>query len=130
MREAAGGDPAHYLALVPDRLVAQHVGIDRLDDHGDAAERAARRLLLHRLVAADEVVLGEVDETVHAGFEAAVDGAQLAVPGGEVLLEAHGEKGTHAEVHDAMLCTRLHDLLIEPALILRRHPDFVAEVTV
>ena len=27
MREAAGGDPAHDLALVPDRLVAQHVGI-------------------------------------------------------------------------------------------------------
>ena len=34
---AAGGDPADDLAVVPDGLVAEHIGIASIDHEGDAA---------------------------------------------------------------------------------------------
>ncbi len=86
---------------MPDRLVTQHIGICRIDDHADPAQRAALGLLLRRRLAADEIVLGEIDEAVEPGLEDTVDGPELAIPGGEVLLQPHGEQRPHAEVHDA-----------------------------
>src|SRR5579871_4122457 len=62
MRVAAGGDPADDLAFVPDRLVADAVGVLRIHHERDQPTLWASVFLLERGVAADEVVLAEMDE--------------------------------------------------------------------
>ncbi len=111
-----------------DRLIAQHIGGLGIDHEGDAAQRAAVALFLHGRVTADEIILRQVNEAVHLGLEAAIDGAKLAIPGGEVLLETHGEQGAHAEVDDAVLFSGLHDRIIEAALVFGPHPDLVTQI--
>ena len=128
VRVAARSDPADHLAVVPDRLVAEHVGVGRIDDEGHAPQLAAVLLLARRRLAADEVVLLQVDEAAGVGLEGAVDRAKLAEPGRPVLLQPHGEERAHAEIDDAEFLARLHDLVVEPPLIFRLHPDLVAEV--
>src|SRR6185312_9095189 len=85
---AARGDPADYLAVVPDRLVTEYVGVRSVDRKADSPQFATRCLLGKGRLAADEVGLIEVDETVQARLESPVNGSELAVPRGEILLEA------------------------------------------
>src|SRR5690606_12739797 len=58
----------------------------------------------------------------------AVDRAQLAEPGGEVLLKPHRKQRPHAEIDNAELRTGVLDGVIDAALIGRRQPDLVAKI--
>ena len=88
VRVAARRDPAPHRAAVPDRFVADHVGIGSVDDEGAEPELAAVPALGERAGLADEVGLLAIgDETVEPGFERAVDRAVFARPGAVILLQ-------------------------------------------
>ena len=114
--------------LGPDRLVAHHVGVVRVDDEGDAAQLRAFGVFPRCRFAADEVVLLELDEAVHRALERAVDRPQLAEPRGKILFEPHRQQRAHAEIDDAELFARLLDRLVDQPLVGRLHPDLVAEI--
>src|SRR6185312_15255673 len=97
MAEGAGGDPAHRLAVVPDRFVADGVGVGGIDGEGRQPQGPAAVFLRHRRRAADEFAFVQIDEPVEPGFEGAVDGAELARPTAEALLYAHGIERAAAE---------------------------------
>ena len=121
--------PADDLAVMPDRLVAQHVGVGGIDDHRDAPQLAARPP--SRCIAASRPMksfLARSMKRSSAGFIRPIDRPKLAIPGREVLLEPQRQQRAHAEIDDARSFPAAHDLLIEPALIFRRHPDLVAEI--
>src|SRR5215207_8840521 len=132
VRVATAGDPADHPIVVPDRLVADHIGrvagVDiELEHHQRALGSAAVALGLDRL-AADVVVL-ELEIPVHAGFEWCVDRAVLAEPRAEVLLEPHRDQGAETEQLHAVRLTGRPDQVEQVALVLGRTPDLVAEVT-
>ena len=114
--------------LGPDRLVAHHVGVDRVDHHRDAAQLRSGRQFPGGGVAADEIVLLHLDEAVHAALERPVDRAELAEPGREILLEPHRQQRAHAEIDDAQLGAGILDRVIDQPLIGRLHPDLIAEI--
>src|SRR5579875_51279 len=90
---ASRGHPADGLAAMPDGLVADRIGA--VSAHGQRDQAALRPplLLAQRRVAADKVVLAEIDETAEPGLEGPVDRPELARPGAEALLEAQGIEG-------------------------------------
>ena len=94
MAEAAAGDPADDLAVVPDGLVADGVGIRRGHIQRDELALAAAGLFRRRRCRADEAAALQVHEAVEAGLEGAVDGTEFARPAAEALLETHGVQGT------------------------------------
>src|SRR5262249_19614592 len=100
---AAGSYPAHHPALVPDRLITDGVGITRIDREREQAQSAARGLLLDRRRAADEIALVEIDEASEARLVRPIDGAILARPCTEALLDAHGVQRTAAEELQTLL---------------------------
>src|SRR5438477_11161852 len=79
----ARGDPAHGLAGMPDRLVADAVGI--VGTHHESGETPLRTVIffLQSGVAADEVVLAQLDEPSQAGFGGSIDRPVLARPATE-----------------------------------------------
>ena len=129
---SARRDPADDRVVVPDRLVADDVGGRvgvGLDDHRDQAPRGATRSHF-RLVGgpADEVVV----ESQVAGDPALgrrVDRPVLAEPCPVALLEAKRHQRAHPEKAQAVRLTGGHDLVEQLALVLRRDPQLVAEVS-
>ena len=116
---------------MPDRLVADHVGrrlgIHFDPEHHQLALRAAGRDLGLDGFAADEVVV-ELQHAVHAGFERGVDRPELAEPGTEALLQSHGDECAEPEQTHTELLPRVPKEVEQGALVLRLHPDLVAEV--
>src|SRR5208282_878745 len=129
MAVAARRGPPDDISVVPDRLIAQHVGVARVDDETHAPQLPAVRLFREGGFATDEVPLAEVDETVQPGFERAIDRAEFSVPGWKVLLEPQREQRAHAEMHDAKAMPGFHDRSVETSLVLRPDPDFIAKIT-
>ena len=114
---------------MPDRLVAERVGVGRLDREGHEPQRAAALLpRRERRVAAHEVALLERHEAVEPGLVGAVGGAELARPVAEPLLEPHGVEGPAAEEAQAEVLARRDQQVVELALVLALDPDLVAEV--
>ena len=68
MGVAARRHPADHLAIMPDRLIAQHIGVLGIDHHGQPPKCPALLPLDHRRPLADEVLLVEVDEASDIGF--------------------------------------------------------------
>src|ERR1700687_1937511 len=64
--EAARGDPADHVTLVPDGLIADRIGIARIDLQRNEPPLAATLFPLRRRCAADEVGFLEVDEATEA----------------------------------------------------------------
>src|ERR1051326_2696057 len=60
---AARCDPAHDLTVMPDRLIADAVGVGVRHHEGDEAALRPGFLLFHGGVATGEVVLAQMDET-------------------------------------------------------------------
>ena len=98
MAIAARRHPADHLAVMPDRLVADRVGVERIDDETLQAQLAAAFLLANRRVAADEIVLLEIDEAAKPRLKRRVDRPIFAEPGAEALLQAHAEQRAHAKL--------------------------------
>src|SRR5262249_3022759 len=77
---AAGGDVAHHLATLEDRLVADHLGAGVDLQYGEALPGAALALG-EEGVAAGEAFLPGVDEEVEAGLGRGVVGPEILVEG-------------------------------------------------
>ena len=92
MPEAPRGHPTDRLAVVPDRLVADRVGIGRRDLEAQKLERPALLLLGGGRRPSDEIRLLEVDEPSETRFERFVD---LKKPDfiGRAAAAAEEEKG-------------------------------------
>src|SRR5277367_567193 len=97
MPERARGDPTHRLAVMPDRLIADRIGIGGIHIEGEQAQCPAALLLLGRRRAPDERALLEIDESIETRFEWPVDGAVFARPAAEALFNAHGIERAAAE---------------------------------
>src|SRR5438552_7084725 len=126
MAVATGGDPANDLAAVPDGFVTEHVRIVRLDGEADPPQRPAAGLFFESRVAADDVGFAQVDEPVETVLKGAIDGAELPIPGREVLLEAQAQQRAHAEMDEIKVRARRTDALVEATLVFRRDPDLVS----
>src|SRR5258708_7763067 len=85
---AAGGDPAHDLAGMPDRLIADAIGAVVRHHEGDEAALRAGFLLSHSGVATDEVVLAQMDEAAEPGLERPIDRAVFPGPATEAFFQA------------------------------------------
>src|ERR1700733_12053502 len=103
MSEGTRSHPAHRLAVMPDRLIADGVGVGCVDFEGHQAQRPAALLLLGRRRAANEVALLEVHEAIETGLEGTIDGAVLPRPAAETLLHAHGVERASAEQLEPVL---------------------------
>src|SRR5579883_771143 len=128
MAIAPGRHPADHFAVMPDRFVAERVGVKRVDRESLQAQLAAALLLARRRLAADKVGLLEIDEAAEAGLVGSVDRPVLFHPGAEALFEPHAEQRAHAELLQAEALAFLQQQVIERALIFRPDPDFVAEI--
>ena len=131
MHVTAGRDPADDRAVVPDRLVADHVGrvvsgSDIDDERDELAGRTGLHLLFDRGTA-DEVVV-ELEVAVDARFERCVDRPVLTEPCAEVLLQPQRHEGPEAEQPDAVLLAGRHQRVEQRPLVLRRDPHLVAEI--
>ena len=94
---SARGHPADDAPLVPYRLIADGVGILRIDAEGDEPQRAAALFFLERGGAADEFALAEIDEASEPRLVRTIDGTVLAGPAAEALLDAQGVQRPAAE---------------------------------
>src|SRR5690606_34595137 len=106
---AAGGDPPHHGAAMPDGLVAYDVRILGVHDEGAQAHLSPACPFGRRACLADEVralVVG--DETVEPRLERPIDGAVLTPPGTVVLFESKRIESAGAEKPDAEFRTRFH----------------------
>ena len=71
----------------------------------------------------------ELHRTFHACFEWRVNRAVLAVPRAEVLLETHGDECAESEQTHVVFLACFHDEVEQVALVFRRNPHFVSQVT-
>src|SRR5690625_7420240 len=88
MRIAARSHPADHLAIQPDGLVPDHIGIARIKNKGLEAKPPAARTLRQRAVLADEIrglLIG--DEALQPGFERPVNGAVFTPPAAKTFLQ-------------------------------------------
>ena len=79
-------------------------------------------------LAANEIIFGKLDKTLHCTFERTVDRAQFGKPGGKVFFKPHGKQGPHSEVPDGERLAGLLQRQIEFAFIGRLYPDFVTKI--
>ena len=96
--EGARSDPADGFAVVPDRFIADRIGVRRL--HPEASTAAARRRCSFSAAAAARPMKSsflEVDEAPEARLEGTVDGPVLPRPRAEALFDAHGIERAAAE---------------------------------
>ena len=128
MRKAARCYPANNVALMPNRFVAQYIGIACFNHKGNTAQFSACFLFFSSCITANKIVLREVNEPGHIGFKTAIDGAQLAVPSGEILFQSHRKQSAHTKVNNAVRFACFHNAIIEPALIFRPNPDFITKI--
>src|SRR5690348_1915393 len=98
MAICAGSDPAAPPAVMPDRLIADRIGIAiSAQRKGDETQLATARALLRHRRAADEIALLQDDETAETRLMRAIDGAKLPRPVTEALLNPHGIEGPRSE---------------------------------
>ena len=68
MGVAAGSDEANDGIVFPDGLVRPYIGIVGVHDKSAEGARRGRVAFGHGRVTADEIVLGEMDESIETGF--------------------------------------------------------------
>src|SRR5271170_1701121 len=124
---AARGDPADDAAVAPDRLVADRVGVVRLDREGRQPQLAAGLLLQSRRLTADEIVLAKLDETAEPRLVRTVDRPIFARPRAEALLQPQRRQRPAAELDQTEWFAGGEQECVQRALIFRANPDFVAE---
>ena len=88
MAVAARRDPAHNLAVMPDRLVANRVGAVGIDHERDEPPRRVRCAIAQNRVTAGEVRFGDVDKAIQPCLARRVQRSIFARPVAEALLEA------------------------------------------
>src|ERR1700722_16569986 len=118
MAECPGGDPAHRFAIVPDRLIADRVGVGRVDLESHQAQYAAALLLFGGRRAADELPFLQVDESIEASLKGTIDGAVLARPAAEAFFDAHRVQRAPAEVPELILPAGSEQLFVQGTLIV------------
>ena len=126
--EAPRGDPADHLVVMPDRLIADGIGVRRFDSECDELALPALLLLGGRCCAADEVALCEVDEASEPRLVRSVNGPVLARPAAEGFFETHGVQRTPAERSQAVGPAAIGQQVVERTLVIGCHPDLVAEI--
>ena len=82
VRVTARCDPAPHRAPMPDRFIADDVGVSRIDDKASQAQSAAGLSFTQRRLLANEIrVLTERYKSLETGLERTVDRPVLARPG-------------------------------------------------
>src|SRR5450631_523239 len=120
--------PSYGLAVMPDRLIADSVGVGRVDFEGHQPQRAAALLLFSGGRTANELTLLQVDESAEACFKWPIDRAVFAGPAAETLFDAHGIQRAATEQPQSELGAGLDERIVERTLIVGGHPDLEPEI--
>src|SRR5262249_44037318 len=125
---APRGHRAHQLAVPPDRLAADDVSIDRLDNAGGEAPLQSPTARPQRRNAPGEALLLQRDQALEARVPGRVDRPVFARPRAKALFQPEGVEGTGAEGPDAEIRADVEEEVQQGALVLGLDPDLVSEV--
>src|SRR5690625_2659426 len=129
MRIAARRHPADHLAIQPDRLVPDHIGIMRINDEGLETQTPAICTLRQRALLADKIrrfLIG--NEPLQPRLQRPVNWPILTPPTAAPFFQPQRVHRPRPEGPEPERRALLHQALEDMALIFGFHPDLVAEI--